>query len=238
MSDSDTYIESFKRASSEAVSKISSGFGIKRNEKGQIVKGAPQDTNKNGTAGAPTKYKDEFADELVAYFDIEPFERTMVEEEHKVSSKGATMDKIKWKNIANKLPTFEKFAYKKGVSYQTLLNWAGTDEGGNLVHPEFFEAYNTAKFLQKDFIIQNGLQGHYPPAAFIFVAKNVTDMQDIQIFEPGKGFQETRNKIKDFLNEPTDYDSSGESNGSGSEPSTSSATEGDSSVEEPATDIS
>jgi hypothetical protein len=41
-------------------------------------------------------------------------------------------------------------------------------------------AYNKAKEYQKFFLIENALAGLYNPTAFIFTAKNITDMRDQQ----------------------------------------------------------
>lgn len=161
---------------------------------GQITKGAPQDTNKNGTAGAPTKYEDRYCDELVLYFDVEKYKDITVEKYTRFNKDGEVASETeKYKRVANDLPTFESFAKKLGVHYSSLREWAtakvnpeakeGEPDYGKLLHPEFSEAYNVAKALQKDFLIQNGLHGHYPPASFIFVAKNITDMTDTQVIQ-------------------------------------------------------
>ena len=68
-------------------------------------------------------------------------------------------------------PTFEKFAANINVHVDTMLEWCKEYE-------EFSESYKKCKQLQKDFLIQMGLNDLYPPAAFCFVAKNCTDMRD------------------------------------------------------------
>lgn len=163
---------------------------IVRSKKGTIEVGVAQDTNKNDTAGQPTKYDSKYCDQLIAYFDVQRYHDIIIEEESK-PSKWGTGTRKKMKRVANDLPQFSAFARKIGVSYRTLLEWSkrayledvedetGAHKKGELVHPEFAEAYETAKDLQKEFLIENGLQGHYPPASFIFVAKNITDMKDV-----------------------------------------------------------
>lgn len=165
-----------------------------RGPDGKITKGKAQDTNKNGTAGAPTKYEDRYCDELVLYFDVEKYKDITVEKYTRFNKDGEVASETeKYKRVANDLPTFESFAKKLGVHYSSLREWAttkvnpdakeGEPDYGKLLHPEFSEAYNVAKALQKDFLIQNGLHGHYPPASFIFVAKNITDMTDTQVIQ-------------------------------------------------------
>jgi hypothetical protein len=109
------------------------------------------------TAGAPTKYKPQYCEEIVAYFDYKP-----------------SIEQIVARKMANGLiefPTFEKFASIIGVHVDTMIEWCD-------VHEEFSEAYKICKQMQKAFLIQMGLNGLYPAAAFCFVAKNCTDMRD------------------------------------------------------------
>jgi len=155
-----------------------------RDKKGRITRGVPQDTNKNGTAGRPTKYDPKFPEELILFFNIPPnFEREL---DH--YDKG----EVKWTDVklmTNKLPTFLKFAEKIGVADYTLQRWAeeiypdnfeNKELRGRSVYPEFCVAYARAKEFQKYFIIENGLNGLYNPQFAIFVAKNITDMKDKQ----------------------------------------------------------
>lgn len=140
--------------------------------------------------GRPSSYKPEFAVMLIEHMMIDKFNKETVEEEIRYSPKTGVKvsEKRKFKMIPNDLPTLEGFARKIGVTYRTLKNWAEAvedDEAPEPVYkyPDFFQAYNVAKQLQKEFIVDNGLKGNYPPASFIFVAKNVTDMTDKQIIE-------------------------------------------------------
>ena len=80
-------------------------------------------------------------------------------------------EKEEYETQPEDFPTLEKFARKIGVNGDTIVEWAKR-------FPAFSAAYNAAKDLQKEFLMDNGLAGHYPPAAFIFVAKNVTNMRD------------------------------------------------------------
>ena len=147
---------------------------IERDKKGKITKGVAQDTNKNGTAGRPTKYDPKYADELLEFFSIDP----NYEKELDHYDKG----EVKWtdyKKMANKLPTLIDFAKKIGVHDDTLEDWSkAKNEDNTPKHPEFVRAYARAKELQKWFIIENGLNGLYNPQFAIFVAKNITDMKD------------------------------------------------------------
>lgn len=126
-------------------------------------------------AGRPTKYDDKYCDEVVEFFNKDPYEVLMTENDEG--------EKIAVLNPQGKpilapcpLPTKERFAFSIGVDRGTLLNWARD-------YDEFFSAIKKAEDLQKDILIQNGLIGGYDKTFAIFVAKNVTDMHDKQVIE-------------------------------------------------------
>lgn len=107
--------------------------------------------------GGPTKYKPEYCEAIIKFFSKPTTQKIQLG------------DKMIEKPC--RTPYFEDFADTIGVDDNTLGNWC-------VKFPEFLGAYNKAKHLQKHFLIENGLAGHYPPASFIFVAKNITDMKD------------------------------------------------------------
>lgn len=115
--------------------------------------------------GRPTKYKTEYCQEIIDFFNREPFDVA-------VADGVALTDKYgKPVLMPCKLPTFEMFALSIGVHRETLINWCDAN-------PEFFDAYKKAKDYQKEILIQNGLVGGYEKTFAIFTAKNVTDMRD------------------------------------------------------------
>ena len=127
--------------------------------------------------GRPTKYDPKYCDEIIEFFSIEPTREIVIEN---TSAKGDTY--YTTKILPNRLPTFARFARTIGVNKDTLIEWAtATANDGERVelrHPDFSDAYNAAKELQKEFLVDNGLAGLSPPASFIFTAKNITDMRD------------------------------------------------------------
>ena len=153
---------------------------IVRDKKGRIVEGVPQKTNKNGTAGRPTKYKESYCNKLINFFlDAEKGElRKEVIEEH--FHENGTTKWVKYKLIPEyNLPFFSEFAQLIGVKSDTVRDWAEVrDEEGKLKYPEFSGAYKEAKEIQKRILIKNGLSGAWNPGYNIFVSKNLTDMTD------------------------------------------------------------
>lgn len=124
--------------------------------------------------GAPTKYDSKYIQEMLDYFDID---KTYTVEVKVPTKNGSVINEI---TKANAMPQFSVFARKIGCCVQTLLNWCEKE-------PEFLEAYNTCKAIQKEFIIENGMAGLYHPNFTIFVAKNVTDMRDKQEIDHTSG---------------------------------------------------
>jgi hypothetical protein len=154
--------------------------------------------------GRPTVYKPEYADQLVEWFSGIKYERQVIETTKRYSPKTGKLifESEKVKYVASDLPTLAGFARHIAVRYETLWDWATAVEDENadtkkLKHADFSNAYNIAKSMQKEFLIDNALKGHYPPASFIFTAKNITDMTDKQIIETeDKNYKEK----KDVLN--------------------------------------
>lgn len=152
--------------------------------------------------GAPTKFKPEYIELIREFFAVEPYYQSVSERSVEYFPNGKVKRAgEKFRLIPNKMPTLFGFARQIGVAYSTVWRWAeqGQDaelearlqqhiEGQIILPPheyekiaalkEFCNAYNDAKMMQKEFLINLGLSGTTPPAAFIFVAKNVTDMRD------------------------------------------------------------
>lgn len=127
--------------------------------------------------GQPTKYKKEFCKQMIEFFNAEPFEDREIP--HYKNGEVAWNDV---KRLPNKLPTMVQFARDISVCISTVYNWLDSKHDSH--QPEFLETYTRiAKRLQKDFIIQNGLQGISNPIITKFVAVNLTDMRDTQVKE-------------------------------------------------------
>lgn len=116
----------------------------------------------NSNAGAPTKYKPEYCEEIIKFFDRPHYIKK------KILSKSGEVIEVE---RANKLPTLEAFAHKIGVTTSTMGYW-GKD------HEEFLLAIKKSQQLQKEMLVQLGLSGDYEKVFAIFVAKNFTDMKD------------------------------------------------------------
>lgn len=127
--------------------------------------------------GRPTKYDPKYCDEVVEFFNKPPYEYVEIDiedEESGETRKSIALDKFQNPiRVPCPLPTKERFAFSIGVHRSTLIEWAKE-------HEEFSYAIKKAEDLQKDILIQNGLVQSYDKTFAIFVAKNVTDMNDKQ----------------------------------------------------------
>lgn len=126
---------------------------------------------------APTKYKEEYCEQMIEFFSVE---HTIEKKRTKINKDGSTYN---WfEEVANSLPTFEGFAVRIcNVCVDTLHEWKNKkDENGALVYPKFSEAYRKSKNYQKEMINDLGLRGFYNAAYTKFVAVNITDMRDVQ----------------------------------------------------------
>jgi hypothetical protein len=121
--------------------------------------------------GRPTKYKPELCDAIIKFFDVEPY----IDKEIPHYKDG----EVKWsdfKRVANRLPTLIRFAKSKKIAIRTIYDWV--DKKSAVFQPEFLRAFTQAKRLQKEFLIENGLNGCYNPLFAKFVCINLTDMED------------------------------------------------------------
>lgn len=117
--------------------------------------------------GRPSQYKVKYCQQLIEFFDAEPWQDKKMPHYDK-EGKHTWTD---FKRVANKLPTLRNFAKKIEVSYVTVYSWMKK-------HEEFLNAFTHAQRLRKWFIIENGLNGCYNPLFAKFTAINVTDMRD------------------------------------------------------------
>lgn len=128
-----------------------------------------QNPNKPKNAGGrPTKYKAEYCQDIIKYFDIEP---TVPIYDETLDEDGKVINRKETGRRPADLPFLSKYARKIGVVHDTLLEWCK-------VHPRFSAAYNVAKAIQKEILISNGVSGLYNASAFIFTAKNIAGMRD------------------------------------------------------------
>jgi hypothetical protein len=117
--------------------------------------------------GRPTKYKPEYCQKLIEYFDVPYFIETI---EQKMSASGAVEDIIVMK--PNRFRTFDGFATRElGVDVDTLLSWRDK-------YPDFNGAYRKAKGIQRDMIGAHAMSGGYHTGFAKFMLVNNHNMKD------------------------------------------------------------
>lgn len=118
--------------------------------------------------GRPTKYRPEFATELIKYFSGEPFENIVID-----------VDSGRTAQVPAKFPMFQTFAAKIGVGVSTLREWATEQaEDGALKRPDFAAAYARAHELQQANLVQGTMAGAYEPRFATLAAKNLIGWRD------------------------------------------------------------
>jgi len=116
--------------------------------------------------GRPTLYDPKYCDDIITYFDIEPF--VLVEKE--VVKKDGTVELKEVKEPVS-LPTLAGFAVKLKVCKDTLNEWSRQ-------HKDFSAAIKKAKACQERILLENGLNGGYDKVMSIFALKNLADWKD------------------------------------------------------------
>lgn len=155
--------------------------------------------------GRPTKYDPKYCREIIAYFKSAPKTKLWVKSEKIITKSNGTTETFKEYGILpGDLPTIEKFAMSIKVDDDTLERWADKFKG-------FCGAYNKAKKLEKQFLVDNGLGGLYPPASFIFVAKNVTELKDMKAVDHTTGGEKIKGIILTEGEDDSTDSASGES---------------------------
>lgn len=120
--------------------------------------------------GRPSKYLPSYCEDILAYFDKEPFTEVDVPQPNGL---------VKRQRMATDPPTLSGFAKSIGVSVDTLGRWA-TEVlvDGGMKHGDFAEAYARAREMQEALIIRGGLLGLYEPRTAQAALKNLHGWQD------------------------------------------------------------
>jgi len=120
--------------------------------------------------GRPTLFREEFAQQLIDYFNIDAYTEKVE------LNKDGNPVVIK---VANKFPTLARFATMIGVTRETLHDWATSKkEDGELKYPDFSYAYKRAKDYQEAILVEGTMLNVFNAPFSIFTAKNVLGWRD------------------------------------------------------------
>ena len=146
--------------------------------------------------GRKTKYKPNMCDKLIAFFDVEPYDK--IELPH-YQSDGTTLKWIDYKIVPARMPTLRKFAKSIKIGIRTIYEWVDSSHRDNY-QEEFARAFICAKEIRKEWLIDLGLSGLAPPASFKFVAINVTDMVDEKVVKSNDDDKLTSVELENMRN--------------------------------------
>jgi hypothetical protein len=128
----------------------------------------------------PSKYRTEFAKQLLEYFGRPPYEQVIKKITEKSDDGTTRIVEIPQHHDDGRpvlhpsdIPTFAGFAILIGVHVDTLIEWTKN-------FAEFSEAYKQSKAHQENWLAVNLNRNLIPPAAGIFTAKNVIGWRDKQ----------------------------------------------------------
>lgn len=110
----------------------------------------------------PLKYRPEFCQRLLDFFDVPPFTVT------EVMKRDGSVSLVE---TAAELPTFAAFAKLLGTTCGVLETWEKK-------HSAFRDAAQKARDLQGNILIQNSLRGNYSSSFAVFTAKNILGWKD------------------------------------------------------------
>jgi len=128
-------------------------------------------TEEKRPVGRPSVFKEEYADQLLAYFDKEAYERRPLLDKEG-NEKGSEI-------VPNKFPTLARFATMVGVTRETLHDWAtARNEDESLKYPDFSYAYKKAKEYQEAILVEGAMANAFHANFAIFTAKNVLGWRD------------------------------------------------------------
>ena len=113
-------------------------------------------------AAKPLRYRPEFCEKLLLFFDVPPFTVT------EVTKRDGSVSLVE---TAAELPTFAAFAKMLGTTCKVLAAWEEK-------HPAFRQAALKARDLQGNILIQNSLRGNYSASFAMFTAKNLLGWKD------------------------------------------------------------
>ena len=130
-----------------------------------------RETVRYSHTGAPTLYREEYAQMLVDYF-----ESAILPGEPAPHEAGEGSGKRALDRIYTTLPTFERFARMIGVSTRVLADW-------DKRHPAFLQARARAKDIQAEHFSIGLVSGAMNPTGAIFAAKNLIGWSDKQTIE-------------------------------------------------------
>lgn len=115
--------------------------------------------------GRPSTYKRSYPVDLILFFNRG---RQRIDRLIDKKTGEIVMD---YGSTIGSFPTLEAFAVKIGTHPATLWEWGRK-------FPEFYEALQVAKAIQKEILVDGALRNSYNPLFAKFVAVNFTDMRD------------------------------------------------------------
>jgi hypothetical protein len=159
-----------------------------KKECGLTAAGTPRKRPPRKGGGRPTKYRPEYCEQIIEYFDRPP-QQMVYKKTYYASGQIKSEEPVV---LAEQFPTFQGFADTIEVHIDTLHEW-------RKVHEEFSEAYARAQQLQEKIWLVNGMGGQYNSQFAQFFGKNCLGYKDRQETELSGGLDVHTNKLDAIL---------------------------------------
>lgn len=124
-------------------------------------------TREHYKTGRPTKYKEEFCEQIIEYFRREPTTTVYKTEYDKAGNVKGEIPIV----MTTEFPTFQGFADDLDVSMDTLNEWGR-------IYPAFSDSYARAKALQERIWLINSMDNRYNSQFAQFFGKNCLGYKD------------------------------------------------------------
>lgn len=138
-----------------------------KKECGLTAAGTPRKRPPRKGEGRPTKYRPEYCEQIIEYFDRPP-QQVVYRETYYTDGSVKSRDPV---ILGEQIPTYQGFAHKIGTTAKALWQWKDK-------YPEFGKAYARAKELQEHILVVNALGGQYNSQFAQFYAKNNLGYKD------------------------------------------------------------
>lgn len=117
--------------------------------------------------GRPTLYHPGLCDDIIEFFDRPLYIKKI--ERKNIDGDWAEVEH----EVPNRTPFLIHWVLKHNICMQTPHNWC-------VQHPEFLVAYNKAKALQENFLVEHGVKGDHNGFMTFQTLKNVAGWRDKQ----------------------------------------------------------
>jgi hypothetical protein len=118
--------------------------------------------------GAPTHYRAEYCDAIIAWFKGPRTEQVIRRQRTIPQKSGPPAEEIEWQTVGIGVPTMEGFASHLGYNSRTIREWAKK-------YPDFTLAFARARDMQRDWLVELATRNLISAGTFSYTMSNISD---------------------------------------------------------------